>query len=84
MLSISAALCADIGDRDDEVNVIGELDEYILGVERSEISCCDSVGDWSNARALYDAGRDASRARDVSTEHGMVRVAAEKVHQPDV
>ena len=23
---------------------------------------------------------DASRARDVSTEHGMVRVAAEKVH----
>ena len=27
---------------------------------------------------------DASRARDVSTEHGMVRVAAEKVHQPVV
>jgi len=27
---------------------------------------------------------DACRARDVSTEHGMMRVAAEKVHQPVV
>jgi len=35
--------------------------------------------------STYDAGRDASRARDVSIEHGMVvRVAAEKVHQPVV
>ena len=57
--------CADIGDRYDEVSVISELDEYVVGVERSEISCCDSVGGWSSARALYDAGCDASGARDV-------------------
>jgi len=64
--------CADIGGRDDEVRVISELDEYVVGVERSRISCFDCVCGWSNARALYDADRDASRARDVSTEHGMV------------
>jgi len=34
--------------------------------------------------STYDASRDASRARDVSIEHGMVRVTAEKVHQPVV
>jgi len=64
-------------------SVISEFNEYVVGVERFQISCCDSVCGWSNARG-YDAGRDASRARDVSTEHGLVRVAAEKVHQPVV
>ena len=33
---------------------------------------------------MHDAGRDASRVRDVSTKHGMVQIAAEKVHWPVV
>jgi len=75
-------LCTDVkiaSARDDKVSVISELHEYVVVVEWSEISCCDSVGGWSNARALYDAGSDA--VRDVSIEHGMVRVTAEKIYQ---
>jgi len=78
--------CGDIGGRDDEVSIISELDQYVLsGLSGLRLAAvADSVCGWSNARALCDAGRDASRARDVSIEHGMVRVAAEKVHQPVV
>jgi len=62
--------CADVSSRGDEVSVIKERDEYVVWVERSEVSCCDSVRGWSNARALYGTGRDTSRARDVSIKHG--------------
>ena len=43
MLSISVSLMLILA-ADDEVNVISELDKSVVGVERSEISCCDSVG----------------------------------------
>jgi len=48
--------CVDVIGRDDEVCVVCELDELVIGVERLEVGGCDGVRRWSEAGTLYNAG----------------------------
>ena len=44
--------CVDVIGRDDEICVVCELDELVVGVERLEVGGCDSVRRWSETKLV--------------------------------
>ena len=42
--------------RDDEISVVCELDEAVVGVERFKVGGCDGVRRWSETVTLNNAG----------------------------
>ena len=41
--------------RDDEICIVCELDELVVGMERLEVCGCDGIRRWSEAGPLYNA-----------------------------
>jgi len=48
--------CMDAAGRDDEVSVVCELDELVVGVERLEVGGCDGIRRWPETGTLYNTG----------------------------
>ena len=66
--------CVDAVGRDDEVCVVCELDELVVGVERLEVGGCDGIRRWSEAGTLYNTGWYRHRGRHTTIIHSTVCV----------
>ena len=70
--------------RNDDVCVVGELDELVSGGHRLQVASISHVRRGPDSRPLDDACCDVLQRRRLTTVHSAVRMTAEEVDQPVV